>query len=150
LIRVKNRYGNVPLVLFKTDVSQAYRYLPVHPLWQMHQVVMIHNSYHVDNNNNFGNRGAGRLWVTFFSLILWIAVFVKHICDLFAYVDDAFSWEFADCITFYPPYSMQNFCLPNKPSYFSSSMTLAFHIKNTSKFLDLPSKSLVLMSTQIP
>jgi hypothetical protein len=105
LIRVKNCYGNVPLVLFKTDVSQAYCRLPVHPLWQMCQVMMIHNSYHVDNNNNFSNRGAGRLWVTFFSLILWIAVFVKHICDLFAYVDDAFSWEFADCITFYPPYA---------------------------------------------
>ena len=33
-----------------------------------------------------------------------IAVFVKLIQDLFAYVDDAFLWEFSDRITFYPPY----------------------------------------------
>lgn len=111
LLDVKKRYGDVPLVLFKTDVSQAYRRLPVHRLWQLRQVVSIHGSYHVDNNNNFGDRGAGRLWVTFFSLVLWIAIFVKFIVDLFAYVDDAFSWEFASHVTFYAPY---NKLLPTK------------------------------------
>jgi len=66
LTRVKYRYSSdIPLVLFKVDVSQAYRRLPMHPLWQLHQVVTIHGSHHVDNNNNFGNHGAGRLWVTF-------------------------------------------------------------------------------------
>ena len=111
LLNVKKNHGDVPLVLFKTDVSQAYRRLPVHPLWQLRQVVSINGSYHVDNNNNFGDRGAGRLWVTFFGLVLWIAVFVKFICDLFAYVDDAFSWEFASHVTFYSPF---NKYLPTK------------------------------------
>ena len=111
LLNVKNRFGNTPIVLFKTDVSQAYRRLPVHPLWQLRQVVSIEGFFHIDNNNNFGNRGAGRLWVTIFSLVLWIASFVKLIHDLFAYVDDAFSWEFADRVTFYAPY--QKF-LPTK------------------------------------
>ncbi|KAF8800941.1 hypothetical protein BYT27DRAFT_7116292, partial [Phlegmacium glaucopus] len=64
LIRVRKLYGDLPLVLFKTDVSQAYRRLPVHPLWQLRQVVTILGFHHVDNNNNFGNRGAGRLWIT--------------------------------------------------------------------------------------
>ena len=105
LLRVRSEHGNVPLVLFKTDVSQAYRCLPVHRLWQLRQVVTICNRHHVDNNNNFGNRGAGRLWITFFGLVLWIAVMIKHIFDLFAYVDDAFSWEFANNTTFYPPYN---------------------------------------------
>ena len=104
LLGVKKRFGDVPIVLFKTDVSQAYRRLLVHPLWQLRQIVSIQGSYHVDNNNNFGNRGAGKLWVTFFSLVLWIAVFIKHIHDLFAYVDDPFLWEFADRVTFYVPY----------------------------------------------
>ena len=104
LIKVREQHGNVQLVLFKMDVSQAYCRLPMHPLWQLRQVVMIQDSYHVDNNNNFGNRGAGRLWVTFFGLILWIAVIVLYISDLFAYVDDAFSWEFADSLVYYPPY----------------------------------------------
>jgi len=55
LIRVKERHGSVPLVLFKTDVSQAYCCLPMHPLWQLRQIVMICDSHHIDNNNNFGN-----------------------------------------------------------------------------------------------
>jgi len=76
----------------------------MHPLWQLHQIVTINNVHHVNNNNNFGNRGAGRLWITFFGLVLWIAVVIKHIKDLFAYVDDAFSWEFADSTSYYHPY----------------------------------------------
>ena len=113
LLDVRRCFGDAPIILFKTDVSQAYRRLPVHPLWQLHvhQVVSIQGSFHVDNNNNFSNRGAGRLWITFFSLVLWIAVFVKLVDDLFAYIDDAFSWEFADHVAFYPPY--QKF-LPTK------------------------------------
>jgi len=55
LIKVKEHHGDVPLVLFKTDVSQAYGRLPMHPLWQLGQVVTICDSHHVDNNNNFGN-----------------------------------------------------------------------------------------------
>ena len=115
LLQVKSRFRDKPIVLFKTDVSQAYRRLPVHPLWQLRQVVSIQGSFHVDNNNNFGNRGAGRLWITFFSLVLWIAVFVKRILDLFAYVDNAFSWEFADHVTYYPPYQK---LLPTKQAQF--------------------------------
>jgi hypothetical protein len=38
-----------------------------------------------------------------FGLVLWIATVIVQIEDLFAYVDHAFSWEFADCVTFYPP-----------------------------------------------
>jgi len=104
LIKVRERHGDTPLVLFKTDVSQAYCCLPMHPLWQLRQIVTICDHHHVDNNNNFGNRGAGRLWVTFFSLVLWIAVVIKLVHDLFAYVDDACSWEFAGRVTFYQPY----------------------------------------------
>ena len=70
LTRVRNQHGfNVPLVLFKTDVLQAYRRVPMHPLWQLRQVVTIQGYHHVDNNNNFGNRGAGMLWVTFLALL---------------------------------------------------------------------------------
>ncbi|KAF8802435.1 hypothetical protein BYT27DRAFT_6759205 [Phlegmacium glaucopus] len=113
LIRVRKEHGNVPLVLFKTDVSQAYRRLPMHPLWQIRQVVTIDGVHHVDHNNNFGNRGAGRLWITFFGLALWIAIFIILIHDLFAYVDDGFSYEFADQTTFYAPYGK---FLPSKQS----------------------------------
>ncbi|KAF8814652.1 hypothetical protein BYT27DRAFT_7081565 [Phlegmacium glaucopus] len=111
LLRARKEHGDRKLTLFKMDVLQAYQRLPVHPLWQLRQVIMIDNLHHVDNNNNFGDRGAGRLWITFFSLVLWIAIFVKFILDLFAYIDDAFSWDFADSSTFYAPYCK---CLPLK------------------------------------
>jgi hypothetical protein len=123
LIKVRQERGaNVKLVLFKSDISQAYRRLPVHYLWQLHQIVRIDDDLHVDRNNNFGNRGAGRVWFSFFSLVLWIAVFLKSIADLFAYVDDCFSWDFADSVVFYQPY---NKLLPCKQGKF---LTLLDHL----------------------
>ena len=104
LLEVKRLHGDTPLVLFKSDVSQAYRRLPMHPLWQLHQIVTIDGKHHVDNNNNFGNRGAGCLWIVFFSLVLWVAVVIRLIPDLFSFVDDSFSWDFASHTTFYLPY----------------------------------------------
>jgi hypothetical protein len=32
LLAVRKQHGSVPLILFKTDMSQAYRRFPVHPL----------------------------------------------------------------------------------------------------------------------
>jgi hypothetical protein len=95
---------DTPLIVFKSDVSQAYRCLPLHFLWQMFQIITIDGMRHVDHNNNFGNRGAGGLWGAFMGLVLWIAFFVEGISDLFSYVDDSFSWEFADNMVWYEPY----------------------------------------------
>ncbi|KAL1695677.1 hypothetical protein GGG16DRAFT_32199, partial [Schizophyllum commune] len=39
-----------------------------------------------------------------FSLVIWIALYVKLLADLLEYVDDVFSWEFADAWDFYEPY----------------------------------------------
>jgi hypothetical protein len=118
LLQARQRHGrNTQLTLFKSDVSQAYRRLPVHFLWQLHQIVCIDNYFHVDRNNDFGNRAAGRVWFTFFSLVLWIAVFVRRIPELFTYVDDTFSWDLASSTTFYAPY---NKCLPTKQARFLS------------------------------
>ena len=38
-------------------------------------------------------------------IVLWIAINVKHILDLLAYVDDMFSWEFANNLLWYEPYT---------------------------------------------
>ncbi|KIY49912.1 hypothetical protein FISHEDRAFT_72144 [Fistulina hepatica ATCC 64428] len=104
LIRARETYGDRPLVVWKSDVSEAYRLLPMHPLWQIKQTVSFDGERRVDWRNNFGSGGSGRVWATFFSLVLWIAVFIKFIVDLFAYVDDTFSWDFADNIEWYEPY----------------------------------------------
>ena len=60
-------------VVFKTDISQAYHRIPVHPLWQLFQIVTIDGVHHVDWNNNFGNCAASGLWGSLMGLVLWIA-----------------------------------------------------------------------------
>lgn len=106
LIRARAAHGpNTRLVLFKSDVSTAYRLLPMSPLWQVYQIVTIEGGRHVDRCNNFGWRGAGGLWGAFFGLVMWIAINIEHILELFAYVDDAFGWDFEGNLLWYEPYS---------------------------------------------
>jgi hypothetical protein len=104
LLRIRAVHGNTRLIVFKSDVSAAHRRLPMHRLWQILQIVTIEGERHVDCCNNFGNRSAGRLWTTFFSLVLWIAINILLLLDILAYVDDVFSWEFADNMLWYAPY----------------------------------------------
>lgn len=92
-------------ILFKSDVSKAYRCIPLTPLWQIFQIITVDSMRHVDRCNNFGDRGAGGLWGTFFALVIWIVIYVRFINDLFAYVDDAYSWDLAQHMSLYTPYN---------------------------------------------
>ena len=96
---------NIRLVLFKSNVSQAYRRLPLCFLWQLFQIITIDGECHVDRNNNFGNCGTSGLWGAFMGVILWIAIHIKQILNLLAYVDDTFSWEFANNLLWIQPYA---------------------------------------------
>jgi hypothetical protein len=48
LLRKKKEFPEEELVLFKSDISEAYRYLPMHPLWQIKQVNTIQRERHID------------------------------------------------------------------------------------------------------
>ncbi|TFY77812.1 hypothetical protein EWM64_g6201 [Hericium alpestre] len=104
LLHVRHEYPGRKLVLFKSDVAEAYRQMPMHPWWQARQVVSIGNRRMVDRANVFGGCRSGNIWCAFMSLVLWIAVYIKSLVDMLAYSDDTFSWEFADEITWYEPY----------------------------------------------
>ncbi|KAJ4486778.1 hypothetical protein C8J55DRAFT_410847, partial [Lentinula edodes] len=39
------------------------------------------------------------------ALVLWIAIYVKFIIDLFAWVDDTFGWDFGGNLAYYAPYA---------------------------------------------
>jgi hypothetical protein len=93
------------LVMFKSDVSEAYRLIPMHPRWQVRQIVTIAGERRVDRNNCFGSRAGGALYTSFMALVIWIAVHVKFILDLLDYVDDAFSYELATSTLYYEPYA---------------------------------------------
>lgn len=103
LCQAKLEAGDRPLVLFKSDVSKAFRILPMHPYWQARQVVKIDGKYHVDRCNSFGGRASGLYFCAFYSLVLWIAEHKRGIRNLFAHIDDNFSYEFADNLRLYKP-----------------------------------------------
>jgi hypothetical protein len=77
----------------------------MHPLWQIKQVITVPPDRHVDRCNQFGGGAAGRIWWSFIAPVLWIAIHVKSIPDVFGYVDDEFSWEFASNVSWYTPYN---------------------------------------------
>jgi hypothetical protein len=91
------------LVVWKSDVSQAYRRLPMHILWQVKQIVTIDGQRHVDRCNNFGNRGAGRIWTSFMGLVTWIANDLG--IDSKVYIDDTFGADLASDMEHYEPYN---------------------------------------------
>ena len=63
LLYLRREFGNVPIWLWKSDVKNAYRLLPLHPLWQLKQVVTItspsgEHVRRIDRNLCFGNWGS--------------------------------------------------------------------------------------------
>ena len=92
-------------ILYKSDVAEAYRLLPVHPFWQIKQINRISGKLHVDRNNAFGGRGSGCNWIAFMSLVSWIAKKQRNIELLGTYLDDSFGPDHTDNLAWYPPYN---------------------------------------------
>ena len=104
LLRYRKDNPDRSLILFKSDVSAAYRRLPLHPLWQLKQIITIDNQKHVDRCTCFGGRGSCRDYTAFMGLVIWIAVFIMSITDLFGYIDDNFSFDEEGSVLWYEPY----------------------------------------------
>ncbi len=92
----------------------------MHPLWQLKQVVttgyltseqkaagevetLVRT---VDRNDNFGERGSGRVWYSVNGLITWIAINKEGIEDLGCYVDDDFGFDEWGKLEYYEPYNI--------------------------------------------
>lgn len=158
LLAFRKIHGNIPLWLFKSDVSNAYRHLPMHPLWQIRQIVKIANRCHVDWCCCFGSRGSPDIWTSFICLVLWIAIHVKLIELLLAFMDDHFSFDPAHALVYYPPYDA---FFPDKQvrllqlwdeigirhskskQVFGTDLTIiGFHVDSSAMTISLPSTSL--------
>ena len=100
LIAFWHKHGNIPLLMWKSDVSQAYHRMPMPKCWQMKQIHTIEGEHHVDCCNNFGGKGGYGIWSAFMSLVVWIAWHLLHI-HFFVYVDDNFSFEHAEALLFH-------------------------------------------------
>jgi hypothetical protein len=110
LLAFRRQHPDVELTMFKSDVSEAYRLLPLHPLFQIKQIVttgiptkeelaagvervLVRN---VDRNACFGNRGSPLMWTSFNGLVTWIAVYENSRVAFYAPYD---SWMPADQVT---------------------------------------------------
>jgi hypothetical protein len=124
-LEVEKRHPKKRVVLWKSDVKGAFRLIPIHPLWQLKQIIMVNvpskeqmltsnvsrMKRHVDHCCSFGSCGSPRCWCSFIGLVCWIAVFIKLIEDLFAYMDDHFSWDELGHLRYYRPYNRR---MPDK------------------------------------
>jgi hypothetical protein len=94
----------VEKVAWKSDIANAYRILPMHPRWQIKQVNRIDGKYYIDRCNAFGGSGAGGLFISFNSLVAWIAKEIKKIRYLANYVDDSSGCGHTTDYLTYEPY----------------------------------------------
>lgn len=106
LLRARRDHPNQRLVMWKADVAEAYRLLPLHPHWQLKQINTLHDRRYVDWRVCFGSTASPAIWIAFMSLVTWIAIYVRHIVNLIgAYVDDSSGFDEEHDVELYAPYS---------------------------------------------
>lgn len=94
-----------PLVLWKSDVANAYRLIPMHPRWQIKQVVTIDNHQHIDRCNCFGGRASLNCWGAFNSLVTWSAKDSYDVNAPLCFNDDTYGVNNAEDLLYYKPYA---------------------------------------------
>ena len=103
LLRKLKENPEMELLIWKSDISEAYRICPMHELWQLKQIVRLQEGLCVDRVNMFGGSSSGPIFISFNALTSWIARFERLIESL-AYVDDSFGVNDCQDMTRYEPY----------------------------------------------
>lgn len=91
------------LLIWKSDIANAYRIIPLHPLWQLKQVVTWKGKRMIDRCNMWGGGAAGRLLAAIASCAMWILWITLEITSR-EYVDDVSDCEPANDLVIYQPY----------------------------------------------
>ena len=105
LFDIRRNLGSIPLDLWKSDIADAYRLLPMSPFWQIKQIVTVDGQHHVDRKLCFGSSGSAGIFISFDSLVAWIAKNVKLIQFILDYMDDSSGCNKKGDTMFYPPYA---------------------------------------------
>jgi hypothetical protein len=82
------------LILYKDDVASAFLNLPVHPIWQLHQIVGLDNLLHLVWHLIFGSCAAPHVWCSVSGLICWLSIQKLKIIDLHVHMDNFYGWDF--------------------------------------------------------
>ena len=102
LLQAKLKHPGRQVILWKSDVAKAFLNLPVHPIWQLRQMVTVDELVHIIWRLVFGNRGSPKIWCAVSGLICWISVVRLELEGTEVYMDDYFGWDFSDnLITFH-------------------------------------------------
>ena len=104
LLAHRATFGDEELVIFKADIKEAYRLMWMCPQWQAKQVVTVGAKRHVDFCNCFGSRASYKVFLSFTSLVAWIAEHVREIRNLKIYIDDNAGFGPARRVLYYEPY----------------------------------------------
>lgn len=117
---------NLPCELFRSHITEAYWLLWVHPYSQIKLVNCFNGLFHVDRICAFGGQASGCNWISFMSLVSWIAKKNRNVNSLATYADDSFGPEDVNNITFTKP--NWKFC--------GYGTRLIYLTKRRSKYLD--------------
>jgi len=93
--------------MWKSDIAEAYRMCPMHPLWQVKQAVRNDGEYYIDRANCFGSSASFAIFVSVNSLIAWIAKKDRGVTSLITYVDDSSGPSITTDKLFYNPYDVE-------------------------------------------
>jgi hypothetical protein len=104
LFDIRRSLGNTSLTLWKSDIADAYRLLPMNPRWQVKQVVTVDDQHHVDHNAAFGTSSSGGVFISFNSLVAWIAKNVKLIPYISGYINNSSGCNLKGDTLYYEPY----------------------------------------------
>lgn len=91
-------------IVWKSDISEAYRICPMHKLWQLKQAIHFEGELSVDRVNMFGGSPSGAIFISVNSLVAWITKF-KRMIKILEYVDDSFGVSESGEISYYAPYN---------------------------------------------
>ena len=105
---IAHHFSNVyhrKTVVWKSDIAEAYRLMPLHPHWQIKQINTVDGLRYVDRNNPFGNSSSAAIFISFNSLVAWIARHKRGIMNLATYIDDSSGFDYQNDLLLYKPYA---------------------------------------------
>jgi len=98
-------HGVHELLVWKSDIAEAHRLMPLHLLWQLKQVNTVDGWRYVDRNATFGSSSSAAIFISFNSLVAWIAKNKWGIRHLATYADDSSGFDRKDDLLLYEPYA---------------------------------------------
>ena len=107
LLNTQRTVGNVPITLWKSDIANAYRLLPMSPFWQIKQINTVDGQRYVNRHMAFGSSASAGIFISFNSLVAWIAKNEIGIPYLVDYMDNLSRCNLVGNTCLYDPYKVE-------------------------------------------